>query len=150
MTLEAKLQSSQSPPSTTTNSSATEIDNESLRDQIVHLQRKISTMEDIIEDAHAASEKEEAAFRERMRRLKEKEEGMKKELSEGRKDVDRMTKSEAAARSRVEEIEEAFRESTVALENARAEVESLRAELIVSILIPVLDSVLIRFRTLTV
>jgi CAP-Gly domain-containing linker protein 1 len=90
-------------------------------------------MEDVIEDARAASEKEEAAFRERMRRLKEKEDGMKKELSEGRKEVERMTTSELTARNRVEEIEEALRESTVALENARAEVEALRAEMAVSL-----------------
>lgn len=111
---------------------ATQIDNETLRDQVQHLQRKITTLEDIIEDAHVASEKEEAAIREKMKRLKEKEEGMKKELNEGRKEVERMFKSEASVRSRVEEIEEALRESTVALENARAEVEGLRAELAVS------------------
>ena len=88
-------------------------------------------MEDIIEDAHVMSEKEEVALRERMKSLREKEDGIKKELNEGRKEVERMIKSEAAARNRVEEIEEALRESTVALENARAEVEGLRAELAV-------------------
>jgi CAP-Gly domain-containing linker protein 1 len=113
-------------------SSATQIDNETLRDQVHHLQRKVATMEDILEDAHATSEKEEAVLRERMKRLKDKEEAMKKELNEGRKEVERMFKSEVSARSRVEEIEEALRESTVALENARAEVEILRAELTVS------------------
>lgn len=89
-------------------------------------------MEDTIEDTHAASEREEAVLRERMKRLKDKEDAMKKELNDGRKEVDRMIKSEATARNRVEEIEEALRESTVALENARAEVESMRAELAVS------------------
>ena len=89
-------------------------------------------MEDVIEDAHAVSEREEVVLRERMKSLKEKEDGMKKELNEGRKEVERMVKSEATARSRVEEIEEALRESTVALENARAEVEGLRTELAVS------------------
>lgn len=118
-----------SPTASRSASSATQIDNETLRDQVHHLQRKISTMEDVIEDARAASEKEEAAFRERMRRLKEKEDAMKKELSEGRKEVERVTTSELTARNRVEEIEEALRESTVALENARAEVEALRAEI---------------------
>lgn len=128
--LEAGIQAKQTSNSPTVDiSSATQIDNETLREQVLHLQRKISTMEDIIEDAHAMSEKEEVALRERMKSLKEKEDGMKKELNEGRKEVERMVKSEAAARNRVEEIEEAIRESTVALENARAEVEGLRAEL---------------------
>ncbi|KAJ7733766.1 hypothetical protein DFH07DRAFT_928669 [Mycena maculata] len=110
-------------------SSATEIDNETLRDQVVHLQKKVAKLEDAIEDAHATSERDEAALADRMRRLKEKEEVMKKELNEGRKEVERMLKSEASARSRVEEVEEALQESTAALEDARAEVEGLRAEL---------------------
>ncbi|KAJ6557190.1 hypothetical protein B0H10DRAFT_2121012 [Mycena sp. CBHHK59/15] len=109
--------------------SATEIDNETLRDQVVHLQKKVAKLEDVIEDAHATSERDEAALGERMRRLKEKEEAMKKELNEGRKEVERMIKAEASARRRVEEVEEALHESTITLEDARAEVEGLRAEL---------------------
>ncbi len=42
-----------------------------------------------------------------------------------------MAKSEASAKLRVEEIEEALRENTLALENARAEVEGLTSELAV-------------------
>ncbi|KAF9458432.1 hypothetical protein BDZ94DRAFT_1292002 [Collybia nuda] len=117
------------PPKYSGVSSATLIDNESLREQVLHLQRKISSMEDTMEDIHSTTEREETALRERMKRLKEKEDGMKKELNEGRKEVERVLKSEATARTRVEEIEEALRESTVALENARAEVEVLRVEL---------------------
>jgi CAP-Gly domain-containing linker protein 1 len=133
MSLESGIQAKQASTSPSIDiSSATQIDNETLREQVLHLQHKISAMEDIIEDAHAMSEKEEVVLRERMKSLKEKEDGMKKELNEGRKDVERMVKSEAAARNRVEEIEEALRESTVALENARAEVEGLRTELAVS------------------
>lgn len=98
---------------------------------MLHLQKKVAKLEDVIEDAHATSERDEAALGDRMRRLKEKEEAMKKELNEGRKEVERMIKSEASARRRVEEVEEALQESTVALEDARAEVEGLRAELTV-------------------
>ncbi|KAJ6593784.1 hypothetical protein B0H19DRAFT_916405 [Mycena capillaripes] len=131
--LEARARAATRSPSPTAApkvaSSATEIDNETLRDQVVHLQKKVAKLEDAIEDAHAASERDEAALAERMRRLKEKEEAAKKELNEGRKEVERMLKSEASARRRVEEIEEALQESTVALEDARAEVEGLRAEL---------------------
>ncbi|EFI28199.1 CAP-Gly domain-containing protein [Coprinopsis cinerea okayama7 len=108
---------------------AAEIDNETLREQVIHLQKKISMMEDIIEDHRANAEKEEATHRERMKRLKEKEESMKKELNEGRKEVERVVRAEQQARNRVEEIEEALRESTLALENARAEIEMLRSEL---------------------
>ncbi|KAF7376043.1 hypothetical protein MSAN_00019100 [Mycena sanguinolenta] len=134
-TLEARARTATRSPSPTpattpkAASSATEIDNETLRDQVVHLQKKVAKLEDALEDAHAASERDEAALGERMRRIKEKEEAAKKELSEGRKEVERMIKSEASARRRVEEVEEALQESTVALEDARAEVEGLRAEL---------------------
>ncbi|KAF7361997.1 CAP-Gly domain-containing linker protein 2 [Mycena venus] len=132
-TLEARARAATRSPSPTAApkvaSSATEIDNETLRDQVVHLQKKVAKLEDALEDAHAASERDEAALGERVRRLKEKEEAAKKELSEGRKEVERMIKSEASARRRVEEVEEALQESTVALEDARAEVEGLRAEL---------------------
>jgi CAP-Gly domain-containing linker protein 1 len=113
-------------------SSAAEIDNEALRDQVQHLQKQIQTLEDMLEDVQLAAEREEATVRERMRRYKEKEEAMKKELNAGRKEVEQMLKSEAAARGRVEENEEALRESTLALENARAEIEVLRTEIAVS------------------
>ncbi|KAG6862208.1 hypothetical protein C0995_002138 [Termitomyces sp. Mi166 len=132
-TLETRLQNAQKatspPPPLLTGASAAEIDNETLREQIVHLQRKIATMEDTLEDAQASAEREESLMRERMKRVKEKEDAMRKELNDGRKEVEQILKSEAKARSRVEEIEEALRESTIALENARAEVENLRSEL---------------------
>ncbi|CAK5265340.1 unnamed protein product [Mycena citricolor] len=131
-TLESRASARSPSPALTTKtatSSATEIDNETLREQVVHLQRKISKLEDALEDAQAAQERDEAALADRMRRLKEKEEAMKKELTEGRKEVERTLKSEGTARRRLEEIEEALHESTAALEDARAEVEGLRTEL---------------------
>ena len=112
--------------------SAAQIDNDSLRDQVHHLQMRISTLEDTLEEVHGTSEREAVLLREKVRRFKEKEEVMKKELDEGRKEVDQMIRSEAAARVRVQEIEEALRENAIALENARAEVEGLRAQLAVS------------------
>ncbi|KAF9231494.1 hypothetical protein BU15DRAFT_90898 [Melanogaster broomeanus] len=108
--------------------SALEIDNETLREQLQHLQRKLSAMEDTLEDVRATSEREEATMRERMKRFKEKEESMRNELGEGRKAVEQVAKAEALAKSRIEEVEEALRESTLALENARAEIEVLRTD----------------------
>lgn len=108
--------------------SALEIDNETLREQVQHLQKKLSMMEDTLEDARAATEREETAMRERVKRFKEKEDSMRNELTEGRKAVERVAKAEALAKSRIEEVEEALRESTLALENARAEIEILRTD----------------------
>lgn len=134
--LEEQLRQQQPPPSPGTlarhASSAAEIDNETLRDQVQHLQKKISSLEDLLEDARMTAEREEAAVRDRMKRYKERDETTRKEVVDTRKEVERVLKAEEAARARVEEIEEALRENTVALENARAEVEGLRMEVAVS------------------
>lgn len=115
-------------------SDAAQIDNESLRDQILHLQKKITGLEDTLDDVQSASEKEAAALRERMKRAREKEDALRKELMETRKEFEQICKLEGNARTRIQEIEEALRESTIALENARAEVEVLRTELGVSVI----------------
>ncbi|KAG2345466.1 hypothetical protein BDR05DRAFT_981848 [Suillus weaverae] len=112
--------------------SAAEIDNENLREQVQHLQRKLTALEDSLEDAHAVSEREEAAVRERIKRFKDKEDVMRCELNEGRKTVEQVLKAEALAKVRVEEVEEALRESTLALENAQAEIEILRSDVAVA------------------
>ena len=118
--LEEQLRSQARPPSPGSMArqatSAAEIDNEMLRDQVQHLQKKIATLEDMLEDTQAANEREELAARERVRRYKEREEAVRKELLEGQKEVERVLKAEEKARLRVEEIEEALRENTVALE----------------------------------
>ncbi|TCD63032.1 hypothetical protein EIP91_006068 [Steccherinum ochraceum] len=130
--LEEQLRQQQPPPSPGAlarhASSAAEIDNETLRDQVQHLQKKISSLEDLLEDAQATSEREEAAIRERIKKYKDREEAVRKEVVDSRKEVERVLKAEEVARSRVEEIEEALRENTVALENARAEIEGLRMD----------------------
>lgn len=113
-------------------SSAAQIDNESLRDQVLHLQKKITGLEDTLDDVQSASERDANAQRERLKRAKDKEDAMRKEMVEGRKELERIIKLEDNARTRVQEIEEALRESTMALENARAEVEGMRVELVVS------------------
>ena len=112
--------------------SALEIDNEALREQVQHLQKKLGSLEDALEDAQVLAEREEIAVRERVLRYKEREDAIRKELAESQKEVERVAKLEDGARMRIEEIEEALRENTVALENARADIEVLRAEVAVS------------------
>ena len=60
---------------------------------------------------------------------------MRLEVAEGRKEIERIMKAEEHAKMKVEEVSEALRESTVALENARADVENLTAEVAVSTLL---------------
>ena len=135
-TLEEQLQAQARPVSPSTMarqaSSALEIDNESLREQVQHLQKRLGTLEDMLEEARAATEREESAGRERIIQFKEREDALRKEMEEHQKEVERVAKSEESARARVADLEEALRENTVALENARAEIEVLRTEIAVS------------------
>ncbi|KAH8118910.1 hypothetical protein DFH11DRAFT_1561792 [Phellopilus nigrolimitatus] len=107
---------------------ATRIDNEMLRDQVVHLQRKISGLEDLLEETRGNAEREEATVRTRLQRYKDNDASMRGEVAEVRKEIERLSKSESLARGKTEEAEEALRENTLALENARAEIEGLRGE----------------------
>ncbi|TBU64450.1 hypothetical protein BD310DRAFT_398484 [Dichomitus squalens] len=135
VSLEEQLRSQARPVSPGTlarqATSAAEIDNEMLRDQVQHLQKKIGTLEDTLEDMRATNEREDTAVRERIKRYKEREDTIRKELAEGRQETERVRKAEEKARIRVEELEEALRENTVTLENARAEIETLRNEIAV-------------------
>lgn len=115
-------------------SSATQIENEALREQVVHLQKKLTITEDMLEEMRTTSEKDEAADRERMRRFKEKEEILKQQVAKCESEIARLVKLENNARVRTEEVGEALRESTVALENAQVEIEGLRAEIGVRVL----------------
>jgi CAP-Gly domain-containing linker protein 1 len=114
-----------------TTTSAAQIDNETLRDQVQHLQKKSAKLEEQLEDARAALERDVSTYQEKIGRIRMEEEQRKRDLLSKSREVEQLIKSEARARGRVDEIEEALRESTVALENARGEVETLRAELAV-------------------
>ncbi|KAI0278516.1 hypothetical protein BGY98DRAFT_1096749 [Russula aff. rugulosa BPL654] len=111
-------------------SSATQIENEALREQVVHLQKKLTITEDMLEEVHATAERDEVMVRDKIRRFKEKEDLLKQQVAECESEIARLVKSENNARIRTEEVGEALRESTVALENARAEIEGLRAEIV--------------------
>ncbi|EKM54369.1 uncharacterized protein PHACADRAFT_96626, partial [Phanerochaete carnosa HHB-10118-sp] len=78
--LQEQLQAQARPisPSTMARQATTalEIDNESLREQIQHLQKKLSTLEDLLEDARLATEREENAGRERLMQYSEREDAI--------------------------------------------------------------------------
>lgn len=88
-------------------------------------------MEDMLEEVRATAERDEAMVRDKIRRYREKEDLLRQQVSECESEIARLVKSENNARARTEEVGEALRESTVALENARAEIEGLRAEIVV-------------------
>ncbi|KAG8956234.1 hypothetical protein FRC04_004311 [Tulasnella sp. 424] len=132
--LETKLQRYvERPPSPATlarhANAATQIENETLKEQVNHLQHKLSTLEDQLEDMRMMSEKDEQAVNSRITRFRETESTLRAELETLRKEGEQLVKAESAARLKVAEVEEAFRENDAALENARAEIETLRTEL---------------------
>ena len=92
-----------------TTSSAVQIDNETLRDQVQHLQRKSAKLEEQLEEARAALERDVMTYQERIGRIRMEEEQRKRDLLTKSREVEQLLKSEARARSRVEEIEEALR-----------------------------------------
>jgi len=112
--------------------SATQIENESLREQVAYLQTRAEKLEEKLEEVRASSEREIMDYRTELETLRHEEEQAKAEVGLQAREIEKTIKAETAARLRVEEIEEALRESTVALENARGEVETLRYELTVS------------------
>ncbi|KZT62068.1 hypothetical protein CALCODRAFT_505884 [Calocera cornea HHB12733] len=107
---------------------ATQIDNEALREQVAHYQSRISKLEDQLEDVQADRLKQEDAYRARIQKAKDQESNARKELENARQEMDGLKKVEEATRNRIEELEIALRESDEALENARAEIEGLRAD----------------------
>lgn len=134
--LEEQLRAAARPSSPTAlakyASSAAQIENETLQDQVTHLQNKNRDLEDMLEDARATAEKDELVVRERIKRYKDKEESMKNEVVEVKKEMEKLIRAEEQTRMRLGEVEEAFRENQLTLENARAEIETLRGELAVS------------------
>lgn len=116
-------------------SEAARIDHETMAEQLIHLQKKIAVLEDTLEDSRMVSEREEAAVRARIQRFRESEAAMKKEVTDARREIDNVRKAEMTAKDKIAELEEALREEGLALENARAEIESLRADIAVSLLL---------------
>ena len=95
----------------------------------MRLQKKISGLEETLEEARNNADREEAAVNTRIQRFKEIETSLRTELTEAQKEIEKLTKSESTARVKADEAEEALRENTLALENARAEIEGLRADI---------------------
>ncbi|KAG8709992.1 hypothetical protein FRC09_000365, partial [Ceratobasidium sp. 395] len=128
--LEAKVAQRAASPGTVARqaSTAAEIDNESLREQVSHLQRRLGLTEDQLEDARVQAEREENAARARVAKAKEAEAAARSECEALKREMEGVRKEDGALKVRVEELVEALRENAVTLEGARADVEGLRAE----------------------
>lgn len=103
-------------------STAAEIDNENLREQLSHVRGKFASLEDQLAEANAALEQEQASALRRKERAAEIETNLKKEVKKLKAEVERLSKVEAEHKERADELHDALAESKVALENERAEV----------------------------
>jgi CAP-Gly domain-containing linker protein 1 len=110
---------------------AAQIDNETLQEQVTHLQSRISLLEDQLHDARAAADAHEQAYAARMTRFRESEVQLKKDLETAAAEKNAITNAEAVAIARIQEISNALQESDTALEDARAEIELLRSDMAV-------------------
>jgi CAP-Gly domain-containing linker protein 1 len=110
---------------------AAQIDNETLQEQVTHLQSRISFLDDQLHDARAAADAHEQAYAARMTRFRESEVQLKKDLEIAIAEKGTFINAEATALARVQEISTALQESDAALEDARAEIELLRSDMAV-------------------
>ncbi|KAK7437579.1 hypothetical protein VKT23_018477 [Stygiomarasmius scandens] len=113
--------------------SASEIDHSTLLEQISHLTRKVSSLEDLVEDQRSSFDKEEGLFQARLIEYQENEVRLKRQLAELREEMmverERGDIEEERFKVRLGETEEALTECRRALEEARGEVEMLKGEL---------------------
>ncbi|KAK7046094.1 hypothetical protein VNI00_007092 [Paramarasmius palmivorus] len=107
-----------------------EIEAETLHLQLAHLQAKISSLEDSLDDSRASHQADVGALTTRLTKAKETHEVLQRQLSDSTSRVREKEREVAEKSRRVEEVEEALRECQGALEEARAEVEVLRGEVV--------------------
>ncbi|KAL9935276.1 hypothetical protein V8E36_005624 [Tilletia maclaganii] len=106
------------------------IENESLREQLAHLQEKVGSLEEELALANVQAETDREAIQAKAQRVAENEANLKAEIKKIKAEADRLAKEERAARQRIEDLNDVVEESKAALETERAEVERLRAEVL--------------------
>lgn len=124
------------PPSPSTRqreaATAAEIDNETLNAQVKHLQNKLNLLEEELEEARAQAEADMETWKGKMNRVKDGEKVAKEEIVILKTEIKELKEQANGARGKIGELEGALKENHIALEGARAEIESLRTEAAVS------------------
>ncbi|KAK0521023.1 hypothetical protein OC842_006912 [Tilletia horrida] len=109
---------------------ALSIENETLREQVSHLQERLGSVEEELALANMQAETDREAMQQKSQRIVENEANLKAEIKKLKAEIDRVNKEERAARQRIDDLNEVVEESKTALETERAEVERLRADLL--------------------
>lgn len=108
---------------------AAQIDNENLKAQVAHQQKKISSLEDQIEELQVQLEKDgENAIR-IIEKAKEAERRLRQDLASAKSDIAALRESVAKGKDRIAELEHALHDQAGTLASAQAEIESNRVDL---------------------
>lgn len=107
---------------------AAEIDNETLTAQVKHLQGRISSLEEQLDEARGQADENSDAWLAKYNKAREGEGKLAEELSSARAEIKAAQAETAARDQRVAELQGALAENQSALEEARAEIEQLRKD----------------------
>lgn len=107
---------------------AAEIDNETLTEQIKHLQTRILHLEEQLDDSRGQAETDSDAWQAKYDKSREAEKAVEAELESSKMEITKLNTETATAKDRITELEGALSENQTALESARAEIETLRQE----------------------
>lgn len=107
---------------------AAEIDNETLTDQIKHLQSRILHLEEQLEEARGQAETDSDAWMAKLNKSRDAEKAADAELQKSKAEIAKLNGEAAATKERIAELQGALTENQAALESARAEIETLRQD----------------------
>ncbi|TXT13250.1 hypothetical protein VHUM_00617 [Vanrija humicola] len=120
-------------PSSPRAATAAEIDNETLTAQVKHLQNRIVSLEEQIDEARSQAESDSNAWQAKYNKTRDSERSGADELAASKAEVVRLNKEAEGAAARIAELQGAVKENQSALEAARADIEALRGEATVSV-----------------
>ncbi|KAL1408032.1 hypothetical protein Q8F55_004829 [Vanrija albida] len=115
-------------PSSPRAATAAEIDNETLTAQVKHLQNRIVSLEEQIDEARSQAESDSNAWQAKYNKTRDSERSGADDLAASKAEVARLNKEAEGATARIAELQGAVKENQSALEAARADIEALRGE----------------------
>jgi chromosome segregation ATPase len=108
------------------------IDNENLKAQVAHQQKKIVSLEDQNEELQVQIEKYDEAAIKANEKARDNERRLKEEITSGRSEISNLREQVAKQKDRIAELTHALKDQGNTLASAQAEIESNRVDLAVS------------------
>lgn len=116
---------------------AAQIDNENLKAQVAHQQKKIASLEDQIEELQVQIEKDGENTLKIIEKAKESDRRLREDIATARAEILNLREAVSKGKDRVAELEHALKDQASTLAGAQAEIESNRVDLAVSVSIAV-------------